>query len=60
VFIALTLGFLVERKKKEQAARIEAERLAAIGKVVSEIAHDMKSPLDGHWRICKPGVQKFV
>ncbi len=45
VFIALTLGFLVERQKKEHAARIEAERLAAIGKVVSEIAHDMKSPL---------------
>ncbi len=45
VFIALTLGFLAERQKKEHAARIEAERLAAIGKVVSEIAHDMKSPL---------------
>ncbi|WP_291318995.1 ATP-binding protein [Desulfonatronospira sp.] len=45
VFIALTLGFLVESQKKEHAARIEAERLAAIGRVVSEIAHDMKSPL---------------
>jgi len=44
VFIALILGYLAERQKKEHAARIEAERLAAIGKVVSEIAHDMKSP----------------
>jgi two-component system, NtrC family, sensor histidine kinase HydH len=45
VFIALTLGFLAERERREHAARIEAERLAAIGKAVSEIAHDMKSPL---------------
>lgn len=45
VFIALTLGYLSERQKKEHLARIEAERLAAIGNVVSEIAHDMKSPL---------------
>lgn len=45
VFIALTLGFLAEREQREHAARIEAERLAAIGKAVSEIAHDMKSPL---------------
>ncbi len=45
VFIALTLGILVERRKKEHEARIEAERLAGIGKAVSEIAHDMKSPL---------------
>ena len=45
VFIALILGYLAERQKKEHAARIEAERLAAIGKVVSEIAHDMKSSL---------------
>ncbi len=45
VFIALTLGYLSEKEKKEHAARIEAEKLAAIGKAVSEIAHDMKSPL---------------
>jgi len=45
VFVALVLGFLAEREQKEHAARIEAERLAAIGRAVSEVAHDMKSPL---------------
>jgi len=32
-------------EKREQAAGLRAERLAAIGRAVSEIAHDMKSPL---------------
>lgn len=45
VFIALVLGYLSEKEKREQVARLEAERLAAIGRAVSEIAHDMKSPL---------------
>jgi len=45
VFVALILGFLAEREQKEHAARVEAERLAAVGRVVSEVAHDMKSPL---------------
>ncbi len=45
VFVALTLGYLSERERKAHAARVEAEKLAAIGKAVSEIAHDMKSPL---------------
>jgi two-component system sensor histidine kinase HydH len=43
--VALILGFLVERRKREYRARIEAERLAAVGRAVSEIAHDMKAPL---------------
>ncbi|MFO7785575.1 MAG: ATP-binding protein [Desulfatiglandales bacterium] len=45
VCIALILGYLSEREKREQAARLEAERLASIGRAVAEIAHDMKSPL---------------
>lgn len=45
VFIALVLGYLSERQRREQAARVEAERLAGIGRAVAEIAHDMKSPL---------------
>jgi len=45
IFISLVLGYLSEKEKREQLARIEAERLAAIGRAVSEIAHDMKSPL---------------
>jgi two-component system sensor histidine kinase HydH len=42
---AFILGFLAEREKKAREARIAAERLAAIGKAVSEVAHDMKTPL---------------
>ncbi len=45
VFIALVLGYLSERQRREQTARVEAERLAGIGRAVAEIAHDMKSPL---------------
>jgi signal transduction histidine kinase len=39
------LAFLVERERKRQQELIEAESLAAIGRTVSEIAHDMKTPL---------------
>jgi len=42
---AIILGLLVERERREHQARLEAERLAAIGKLVSQIAHDMKTPL---------------
>ncbi len=45
ILVAFMLGFLVERRKREYRARIEAERLAAVGRAVSEIAHDMKAPL---------------
>ncbi len=47
LFIASTtiLGLLVEREKKADKARLEAERLACIGRAVSEVAHDMKTPL---------------
>lgn len=45
IFVALVLGYLSEKEKREQAARMEAERLAGIGRAVTEIAHDMKSPL---------------
>jgi len=45
VLTAIMLGLLVERQRHEQKARLEAERLAAVGKAVSEIAHDMKTPL---------------
>lgn len=45
VIMSLILGFLVERNRKQSEARIQAERFAAMGKAVAEIAHDMKSPL---------------
>jgi signal transduction histidine kinase len=43
--IALILGFLVERERKKQRALVRIKSLAAVGKAVSEIAHDMKTPL---------------
>ncbi|MBL7205542.1 MAG: hypothetical protein ISS63_14635, partial [Desulfobacteraceae bacterium] len=43
--IALVLGSLVEREKKRQRTLVRVGSLAAVGKAVSEIAHDMKTPL---------------
>jgi signal transduction histidine kinase len=43
--IAFILGYLAESKVREQRARLRSERLAAVGMAVSEISHDMKSPL---------------
>ncbi len=43
--IAMILGFLVEREKKKHRALVRVRSLAAVGKAVSEIAHDMKTPL---------------
>ena len=45
IAMGFLLAFLVERERKRQQALIKAESLAAIGKTVSEIAHDMKTPL---------------
>jgi two-component system, NtrC family, sensor histidine kinase HydH len=45
IIIALILGFLVEKERKEHRALRRTESLAAVGKTVSEIAHDMKTPL---------------
>ena len=43
--IALILGGLIERERKKQTALVEAESLAAVGRTVLELAHDMKTPL---------------
>jgi signal transduction histidine kinase len=45
VVIGLVLGFLVEKERKRHRDLLRVESLAAIGKAVSEIAHDMKTPL---------------
>ena len=45
VIIGILLGLLVERERAKHKALIQAERLAAVGRAVSEIAHDMKTPL---------------
>jgi signal transduction histidine kinase len=43
--IAFILGNLAQTKVREQRSRLRSERLAAVGMAVSEISHDMKSPL---------------
>jgi signal transduction histidine kinase len=43
--IALILGCLVDKERNKHKAMIRAENLAAVGKAVSEIAHDIKTPL---------------
>ncbi len=43
--VAVLLGILMDREKRHVKALMEAESLAAVGRAVSEIAHDMKSPL---------------
>lgn len=43
--VAVVLGILRDREKKEQLRLSEAENLAAIGKAASCLAHDMKTPL---------------
>ena len=43
--IALILGVLVERERKKHRALVRAESLAAVGRAVLELAHDMKTPL---------------
>ncbi len=45
VAIAVILGILVERERKKSQALLEANSLASVGKAVTEVAHDMKTPL---------------
>ncbi|MCD6199324.1 MAG: hypothetical protein J7K15_12295 [Deltaproteobacteria bacterium] len=45
IIIAFILGYLVEKERKKHRDFLQAESLAAVGKAVSEIAHDMKTPL---------------
>jgi two-component system sensor histidine kinase HydH len=43
--VAAVLGIMTDRKKVEQKRLLEAENLAAIGRAISCIGHDMKTPL---------------
>ena len=43
--ISIILGVLVERERKKHRALVETESLAAVGRAVSDVAHDMKAPL---------------
>ena len=45
VMVGILLGFLVERERAKHKALIQAESLASVGRAVSEIAHDIKTPL---------------
>ena len=59
IVIALILGTLVERERKKQRALVQARSLAAVGKAVSEIAHDMKTPLMAIGGFAKQVFKKF-
>ncbi|MDD3815878.1 MAG: ATP-binding protein [Desulfocapsaceae bacterium] len=43
--VGLTLGLLSDRKKAEHEELLKSESLAAMGKAISSVAHDMKTPL---------------
>jgi len=43
--IAAVLGVMADRERREQARARGSESLAAVGKAVSALAHDMKTPL---------------
>ncbi len=43
--VAVVLGYISSREKAHQKALRESEGLAAMGKTLSAVAHDMKSPL---------------
>jgi len=45
IVIAFILGFLVEKERKNHKALVRAESLAAFGRTVSEVVHDMNPPL---------------
>lgn len=45
IMVATILGLLVEREKRKNKQFLEVERLAALGRAASEVAHDMKTPL---------------
>ena len=45
--LALILGILKDREKMEQKRLREAESLTTMGKAVSSLAHDLKTPLIG-------------
>lgn len=43
--VAITLGILSERERQMRKKLVHAERLAAIGRMSSEISHEIKNPL---------------
>jgi two-component system sensor histidine kinase HydH len=45
LIVGFIIGFLVERERKEHRNLLRTESLAAVGRTVLEVAHDMKTPL---------------
>jgi two-component system sensor histidine kinase HydH len=43
--VAVILGILKDRERAKHRSLLEAESLAGMGKAVSDVAHDMKTPL---------------
>jgi len=57
--ITFIIGILVEKERKKHRALLRAENLAAVGRTVSEIAHDMKTPLIAIAGILTQVLKKF-
>jgi len=45
IFVAFVLGYLVEKERRRHRELLQSESFAAMGKAISEVAHDMKTPL---------------
>jgi signal transduction histidine kinase len=45
IVVASLLGHLVEKERRRHKALLRAKNLAAMGRAVAEVAHDMKTPL---------------
>jgi len=45
IFIALVLGYLAQKERQKHIELTRSENLAAIGRALSDVAHDMKTPL---------------
>ena len=45
IMVAVALGFMRDRELERQRRLRDAERLAAMGRTVSSLAHDLKTPL---------------
>ncbi len=43
--VAVVLGYLRDREEKEHARMLASESLAAMGRAISSVVHDMKTPL---------------
>jgi two-component system sensor histidine kinase HydH len=59
IIVAFVLGYLVEKAREKQKTLVRIEKLAAMGEALSEVAHEMKTPLIAIGGFSKQICQKF-